>query len=699
MQLSLTAIRAIIWRQRFIFAGVILLVVVGTLIWTLLQTPIYQAEAKIRVNLFGTTIVEGQDVSDPFVPTTQVGDYLITLSEVIQSRSMALKVADAMNLHNNAQFIADAGIGGDDTLSEEERRQIAASILQGNLEVTPPARSQILAVGYSSSNPVLAAEIANGYAENFLTDDIDQSVAANAYAQEYLEEQIADVRRQLREAEITSIDYARSNQIIGQSSDAGAQAATSGTAPTLTASNLASINTRYIEARAERLSAEARWNAVANVPAAQIAEVQQDAAIQRLLGERAQLEGRLADLRVRYRDDYPAVQELQSQIEELNGQIASMRSDVKQRLRNEYLAAVREENILSDELRRVSQNSLEEQDRRVQFNQIDRDVQSLRSQLDSLLARYNQIAAAANIQSSKFTLLDPARIPTGPSSPNLWRNLLVALVLAIALAIAIAVLREILDDKLRTIEELETRLKLTALGQTPYVADEVSDDLDNRFSPISEAYSSIRASLEYYLGDVKGSAIQFTSNSPGEGKTTSASAVAQKFAAVGYKVLLVDMDLRRPALAARFGVARPKSGLVEVLHGHLPLQSAIIPSGKENLDLLLTAKSPAQPVEILSSGLVPAMLAQAKMRYDLVIVDSSPVLGIADAPLLSRSVDAVVMIIEANRGHMRDVRTAVRRLQDMNANIVGAIMTKYRALEAGESYNYQYQYYSYNAED
>ncbi|MCX7676578.1 MAG: CpsD/CapB family tyrosine-protein kinase, partial [Alteraurantiacibacter sp.] len=259
--------------------------------------------------------------------------------------------------------------------------------------------------------------------------------------------------------------------------------------------------------------------------------------------------------------------------------------------------------------------------------------------------------------------------------------------------------REILDDKLRAVEDIESKLMLPALGQTPYTPDETAAELNNRFSPISEAYASIRASLDYRLGKGEKLVVQLTSTQPGEGKSTSSAALSAKYAAVGRKVLLVDMDLRRPSIAGMFDRPRTSVGVLDVLHGRVALEKAIFRHEPTNLDILPVGEIPAYPVEVLSSGLVPEFLEMAKARYDVIVIDSSPILGIADAPLLSRFVDAVVLVVEANRANARETRSAIRRLQDVNANIVGAILTKFRALEAGQAYNYQYRYYTYSKQD
>ncbi|WP_340588360.1 GumC family protein [Erythrobacter alti] len=697
-------VRAILWRQRYVLMGVIGLALVAGLVLTMLTTPTYRASATVRIDTSTSTIVEGQDLSDPYINPSQVPTFLATLTRVIESRDMALRVVDSLNLDENEAFLSELATtprpdGVSEEMFEEQRRQAAAGILLEGLETQVLDITQIIEIGYYSPDPMLAAKIANGYAENFLIDDINQSLEANSYAREFLEGEIADIRAELRDAEMRAIAYARANQIIAQpiASPAEDSSSASGTSPTLTASNLMQVNEAYTDARARRIQAEQRWRAIAGTPAVQIAAVRDNGEIQSLRARLSERRGRLADLRERYQDDYPEVQEVSSEIEAIQEEIASTSAQIKNSIRDEFQIAARQENALRSELAQVSDASLDEQDRRVQYNIIDREVQALRSQLENLMERNNQISSAANLRSNDYTLLDRARPSDAPASPNLFKNLFIALVLGSALAVALAVLRELLDDRLRSVDDVERRMGLTALGQTPYVHRGVEGEITNSFSPISEAYASIRATLDYVFSSSGKKIIQFTSSQAAEGKSTSSAAIATKYAEIGRKVLLIDMDLRRPALHSLFGKSRQEKGIVEVLFGRVELSEVLIDVGVDNLHFVPVGEVPGDPIGILSSGLIPEFLKKVRPHYDLIIIDGSPVLGIADAPLLTRFVEGVVFIVEANQAKSRGVRTAVRRLNDVDANLVGAVVTKFRALDAGQSYSYQYSYYAYDS--
>ncbi len=700
--LNAANVRAMLWRQRLVLICVTGLVAVMGLILTMLMTPIYEATSTVRVNNQGQEIIEGAELG-AYISANELSTHLNTLASVVSSRSMAASVVDSLDLVEKQAASAPADAPA---MTPQARREALIDYLSGSVDVENLPNSRILAISFSSDDGVFAAQVANAYAENFVASSLLQGVEANSYAREYLEEQIAQTRENLRQAELAAIGYARQNRIIGNSMPGGGGgggmgdglgSGTTGTATTMTVENLSSINAAVMAARATRIAAEQRWRAVAEIPATQLPEVRDSPTVQSLRSRIAEAEAARMTLSERYQADYPQVRELDRELGALREQVASASAEIKRSIRDEYTVAQRQEAALQGELSTISAQTMSEQDRRVQYNLLERDAQGLRTQLDALMYRFNQLAAASNIRSSDVSLLDRATVPRAPSSPNLPKNLAAALLLGLALAVGIAVLRETLDDKLRSGEDVERKLGARMIGQTPFIAKEVPDEIGNFFSPISEAYASIRATLDYRLANVSNPVILFTSSQSSEGKTTSAVAVARKYASIGKKTLLIDMDLRRPSVAGHLFDERPKTGVVEAIYMHVPLEQAIVSGGDDNLDVLPVGAIPDNPAEILSSGLVNELLAKCRARYDVIVIDSSPVLGIADAPLLSRFVDGVIFIVEANSAQAGQARQAIGRLRDMNANLLGVVLTKYRALDAGESYDYQYRYYSYDS--
>ncbi|MBI1402046.1 MAG: polysaccharide biosynthesis tyrosine autokinase [Porphyrobacter sp.] len=698
--ISWSAIRGIAFRQRWMILGVIATALIGGIIITLLATPMYEADAKVSVEPFGNAILEGEDVASQSVSPNQIYDYLATQVEIIKSRAMAEIVAEDLKLSDRTDLL---GKGVDESRPpnitdeqwREKKRNMAVDVLVGSVTSEVPSENWVIPIGYRSSDPTLAAEIANAYASAFISWGSRKTVSENQYALDYLKQQIEKTRERLATAEASANEYARNSGIIVQPlpgvTDDGSAASV-----TLTGANLANINQRVTDARAARIAAEQRWRSIENLPAAQLPEVQSNQVLMGLISDRTAKQAQLAELRERYNDDFPQVQNLLAQISVLNQQIERSSTEVKAAVKNDYIIARNREKALQSELDSLTSNKLVEQDQQVQLSVLDREAQALRDQLKALLDRYNQINSAANVQRGEVTRLDAATVPTSPYSPNVLRNMALALVLGIAFGGALAVLRETLDDRVRSLEDVEERVGLTLLGYTPHVAErDFEAEGSNRFSALMEAYSSIRAAIDFSLPRGR-TVLQLTSSQASEGKSTTAVILSELFASLGRKTLLIDGDLRRPSVAGLLDVERPKAGLVEVLLGHLSLDDALLKGIHDNLDILPVGEIPPNPTEILASPAMREFLERERDNYDLILIDCSPVLGLADAPVLSRLVDGTVFVLEANRVPYGQVRSAVRRLKFAGANILGLVLTKYRALEAGETYSYQYEYYRYD---
>ena len=704
--LKISDVRAMVWRQRRLILTVLGIAVFIGLAISLLMTPVFLAEAKVKVDSENVKIVQGQDV-DPTVSLNDTNRYLNTQAIVIQSRAMALKVINDLKLAKDDSFLTamrasptPAGTLGQDV--EAVRREREIGLLMADMKVTVPLDSRVLTISYSSPDPKVAAAVANSYARNFIANNVQSGLDSNAYARKILSDQIEGMRTQLGIYEHKAIDYARQNKLIDASDSAGSGAgdaknnsAGSGNSQSITTSNLVHLNQQYTDAVAQRILAEQRWHAAQSTPPLQMSEVQANADVQALLAQRSTIDTQYAQLSTRYAQDFPQVRQLKAQLDSINAQINHQVANIKNTLQYQYRVAQEQERSLGAERDRLSGQTLEEQSRRVQLNLIARDVDSMRTQLNGLMERYNQVSAASDIVRNNISLTDAAITPSRPVSPNIPRNLAIALAIGVAIASLGAIGRESVDDTLRVPDDVEAKLHVPMLGTTPLANDdELTTIMQDRKSPLAEAYYSIRASLDYSMSTGSPESIQITSSQPSEGKSTTAAALGRGYARMGKRVLLVEADLRRPTLHRYFSVDR-SVGFVDVLLGHKLLSECTSPSGVENLDLLPLGQVPPNPVEILSSGVLTEFLRRYKPDYDVIILDTSPIMGLADAPLISRQVTAVVLIVEANRAHNGQAKAAVRRLHDAGAKIAGAVLTKFDVRHAGYTYDYHYKYYRY----
>jgi capsular exopolysaccharide synthesis family protein len=694
---GLAELRAMAWRRRGMIGVLLAFAVIAGLVITLLMTPMFRATTTVRIDNESLQVVEGQEVT-PLVSVMDTDRYINTQMEVLQSSSMALRVADSLNLAQNDEFLSEAGIGplpGDipEAQAVNARRQIIAEILREGVSAEVAQRNRIASIQFDSRSPVYAARIANAYAENFISENVRGQFDANSYAKDILEEQVAEAQARLRETEIQAVEYARRNGLIDTSAGGGEEGEESGATSIVTA-NLTQLNQNYIEARSNRIMAEQRWRAAEATSPLELAEARQNAALQAVIGDRATAQAQLDKLRQRYLDDHPQVEQAKAEVNALTNEINRMAGQVRNSLRTEYRIAQRQEEQLTEARTQLANETLAEQDRRVQYGMLSSDAQNQRLQLAELQRRLSQVNSASDVAANNITMVDAASVPADPFTPNFPRNMLISLVLGLAVGCGLALLREAFDDALHSPEDAEAKLGLPLLGTTPLVAEDETDIVGGEFDELAEAYYSVRAATDFATGGNRNKVIQITSCQPGEGKSTTAVALALDYARIGRRVILLDGDLRKPTLHRRLGLSR-EVGWISALMNEVPLDGAIQSLGPDKPDVLPLGPTPPNPVQLLSGEQMGKLIERLRGKYDIVLIDSPPVMGLADAPLIARHADHTVLIVEAGRAHYGAARAAIRRLHESGANLVGIVMTKFDFRNAGYGYDYHYSYYRY----
>jgi capsular exopolysaccharide synthesis family protein len=366
-------------------------------------------------------------------------------------------------------------------------------------------------------------------------------------------------------------------------------------------------------------------------------------------------------------------------------------------VRSDYDAARAAEQALIRTVGELKGDSLAEQDRSVQYNLLAREADTNRTIYDGLLQRYKELNASAGISASNISIIDLADVPTGPSSPSLPKFVAFALLAGLAAAAGIVFLRDQIDDTVKVPEDVEQKLGVTLLGVVPEIADaDPGTALADPKSPASEAYSSLRSTLLYSTPNGLPRSMMVTSSQPAEGKSTTSAALARRFAMMGKRVVLIDLDLRRPSLHKSFGVEN-KRGMSDLLTSSDPLAAHQFAAVEPNLTLIPSGPIPPSPTELLSTSRFSKLLDEMEDQFDVVVIDSPPVLGLADAPLISALVDGVVMVVEANGARRGSTRSALGRLRMMNSTILGAVLTKFRPEAGTNRYSAYYgaQYYHY----
>jgi capsular exopolysaccharide synthesis family protein len=306
---------------------------------------------------------------------------------------------------------------------------------------------------------------------------------------------------------------------------------------------------------------------------------------------------------------------------------------------------------------------------------------------------------AGGIGSSPVSIVDRADPPGIPYKPNLLMNLILGLGAGLLAGIAAAVGLEFLNDTIKTREDVRTKLGVPCLGAVPKTSakDAFIEDLKNPGSVVSEAYSAVVAALRFSTETGMPKTLLVTSTQPGEGKSSTALAVAQNFARREKSVLLIDSDLRKPA----FKTASDSIGLTKLLTNDEHIGSHVVETQHANLWLLPSGPVPPNPADLLSTGRIRTILAEAAERFDLIIIDAPPTLGLADAPLLAAAAGNVLFVVESGKTRTRAAIEALNRIEATGAHILGATLTKSTDSLGGYGYKrYGYGYgYGYGKLD
>ncbi|WP_284124064.1 GumC family protein [Parerythrobacter aestuarii] len=692
---DLRRVWAAIYRHRFVVGGIIALALAAAIVFTMLATPIYSARTALQIDSDTSNVLEDEASFRSF--DWDVERFLQTQIDVLLSRDTALTLVERKNLAADDTFfqrmqVPAPAVAATGKTMAETRRDAIAAILQSNVNADLPRYSRILDLSFESPDPEYAAEIADGYSEAFIAATLERRFDSSSYAREYLLEQLAESKKALEEAERAQVDYARANNLVNlDSGSSGNEAPMS-----LTQRTLVNANDALGQVRAERIAAEERYRAAAGGDAMEIPEVQESGYIGALQRDLAEAESERNRDATRYKGDHPVMLEHKRRVEsirqDLNGAVADIRGSLRQR----YQAALRNEERLSGDVSQLRSGTASEQAVRVEFNILARETATRRNMYDALLSRFQEVNASAGITSSNISIVDAADTPRSPVRPQPLINIVLGLFAGAAIAGLYVFLREFVDDAARTPEDIVERFGLPFLGSVPKLdADaQITETLDNPKSSASEAFAALRTSLGL-MGAGGAGDLLITSSQQSEGKSLVAYGIARSFAREGRRVLVVDADLRRPSQHNIFGVSR-ETGLTNILTRQIEPGDATIPVS-DNLALIPSGPLPPSVPEYFSAPSFIEFRDWAREHYDVVIYDGPPVMGLADTVLLAQRIEHLIFMVEAGRASHGRTAAAIRRLNNNDVVIDGAVLNKFDPHSAGYGYEYGY-YYSYEAE-
>jgi polysaccharide biosynthesis transport protein len=694
-QFDLRRLANLFRRRMRLFGAVAALVFIAVVLVTLTATPMYTATANVMLDTRREQVVNVEAVLSGLPADSSVVD---TEVEILKSRRLAERVVNALQLDKDPEFnpalrspgpVASikGAIGGvidavrpqeaQDTAIAEQKAQerVVDSVLNG-LSVRRSGLTYVINVSFEAESAPKAATIANKFAELYLLEQLEAKFDATQQATTWLNSRLEGLRDQVLAAEAAVQQYRIANNLL---SAAGTN---------LTEQEISNYNMTLSQARAQVAEDEARLNTARSQLARgstgdDLGEALSSPVIQQLRQQRATVSAKVADLQGRYGERHPEMLTANRQLNDIDAQIQAEIQRIISNLEAKVQVSRQRAAAIGGSLSNARGTLAGNNQAQVRLNELERTAEASRTLYESYLTRYKETSSQQGIEASDARVVSQATIPTGQSSPKVPLNLALGLVLALGAGVAAVVLAEMLDAGLATAEDVEQRLDVSYLGAIPLLASVAEGKMgspidyviEKPLSSFAEAFRNLRASVTYSRLGEPVKVVAITSSLPGEGKTTTSVCLARSAAQQGLKVILVDCDLRRRSVNRLFG-AEPSRGLIEVLAGEASLEEVLTTDQVTGARLLPLAKSSMTPKDVFGSAAMDRLLEELRRTYDLVILDTAPVLPVADTRVLAPKADVVVFLAHWRKTPQHAIEAAFRLLTGTGAHLAGVALTQ-----------------------
>ena len=625
---------------------------------------------------------------------------LQTELRVIQSHSQAVATAQALcdrHLPGESEP-ALKHLAPDVQCNDPAAIDRIAPLLQALVQVDPQKESRVVNLMVEHTEPPMAALIANTAAQVYTQRNLERRLAQSEGAASWLGDEYGDLTRQLNEAERALIDFKKQNNVVAVAIED--QQNDLSTRHKKVSDELSSVQVKLIALRANReLNGRIKTGQTLDDLPPAIAD---SPVMIRLKEMYVDQYGKLLELRGKYLDKHPTVVAQEARVDSLREDMKREAVQVAKNIDVQYDVLTRQEHDLKAALDAATHEALQLEQRAIEYNRLKRNFDRLAKLSEQVGGRDLETSVAGHLKTNNVRILDAARQPSAPVSPNVGRAVLIALLVAIFLGIGVALLLDWIDSAVHTQEDVEGATGLAFLGVIPRIGVEhrngsngtTSKDLyvlEHPKSPIAESCRAIRTNLLFMTPDRPAKTLLVTSAAPQEGKTTTAVNLAITMAQSGLRVLLVDTDMRRPRLHRAFGIAAGADGISRATLGEGDALNMVRDTGIPNLWLLPCGALPPNPAELMHAKRFREIVSRLADAYDRVIFDSPPVGAVTDAAILARLTHGTVLVAKSGTTSRETLRVAKRLLSDGNVNLLGCILNDF---DLSKQRGYGYYYYS-----
>jgi capsular exopolysaccharide synthesis family protein len=687
----------ILWKHRWTVLTVVVVIATLEAIVSFKTQPVYEATARVEVEAETPQI---QSLSDLYRGELGYTDdaFLQTQVNVLQSENLAWRTVQELGLREKAEFVPAGGGGKPSPAGSPSAAQNGLiQAFRGHLRVQLMRDSRMIEVTFDSTDPQLAARAANILVNNYTEYNFHQKYDATRQASGFMEQQLDELKAKVEKSQQAMVDYERQNLIV----DIGDK-------QTVVEQRLAALSQDLTTAQSERMQKQSLYELLAG-NSSDAAFTAQDELLQRLDEKYADLREEYVDALGQYGPNFPKVKRLHDQLEEVQSLVERERKRILARTRSDYMAALGRERLLSaavahekEEVGKLNQLS-------IQHNLLKREFETNQQLYASLLQHLKDATVSAGLRATNIHLVDSALVPTYPVRPRIMYNIAISILVGLVLGVTLALVMESLDTSIKSAEQVERivaapavaviplarfpRLRMGGNKSQPQDGGVESIVLRHPASSLAESFHILRTAVLLSSSPHPPQSLLVTSAQPGEGKTCTAVNLALGLAQRGARVAVVDADMRRPGICRALALSENGAGLSSLLSGAHSLDEVLRQfEPLPNLWLLPAGPKPPNPADLLSSPTMEKLLQELRGRFEHVVLDSAPLLLVADPTILCGMVDGVLLVVESGATTRRGLLRAQRILESSGGRILGTVLNKWDARNEGY-YSYYGSYY------
>jgi len=646
----------IIRQKKLAILSAALLSGVAACLLTLPQTPVYQAQTTLEIQGINENFLHHGDVSPTSDLYSTEEGYVQTQVEELESRSLLRQVASKTNFISRLDARERPLFGHVQAPSEE--RTLKEVLKRLKVRSAPPTR--IIRISFDSPDPKLSAEFANTLAEEYINDSLEARWTDGQNTITWLSRQLEDLKARLREAEDRLQDYTRSEGLTFLADNKGSVAQ----------SRLQELEDEYSKAQAERIAHQSEYEVAQSGKLESLPRVLDSEGLADTQKNIVDLRGQLAEMSRALTPQHYKVQRLKAQIEALEGELAKGRADILSRIADETQQARLRENMLLKAYQQQKQVVADEAQKAVQYDLLKHEADTDRTLYDAMLQHVREAGIASAVRTSNVRIIDGAEPPSRPYKPDIIMNSALGTLSGLLIGVLFVCAGGTHDRRVRRPGESRRLSNTPELGVIPLSRGREFD--------VGDSVRSLVPSL-VFTGAAAGQprVIVVTSAGPHEGKTTIVHNLGNTLSEVARRVLLIDADLHRPRLDALFGVSN-FWGLNNVLHDTYPIDDypveALGVPCANGLFVLPSGPRSENSADLLYSDRLTQLLARLRREFDIVLIDTPPLLEIPDARVLARQSDGVILVIRSGETSIEAVAECTHRLHEDGAVLLGTVL-------------------------